>query len=194
MDLVPGRVRSKDTMSKLCSQADFGSLDLPLDHNAACLEDADSDVAVFSGSGTLLLSESRQGSHHNLNSDKSAVAADEALVKTPVTTIEQLAANHNLNEEVVAFITAWQRAVDEYNSRPRDSADDAAGLYTNWERQRCCVLPNAPPPKRFYRTFWKGITRRMLSAHNAALEAKKAAAGAAAGGATAPGVRSIASH
>ena len=66
-----------------------------------------------------------------------------------------------INNEVYALIAAWEASEfkREESGEAADSALDADrdALY---EPLRC--RPTIAPPKRFYRTFWKSITRRTL--------------------------------
>ena len=72
-------------------------------------------------------------------------------------------------EEVCAMIDEWE--ISELNRQ--DQMEVAVSIETNgpafpaaslsledYEPVRLC--PHAPPPKRFYRTFWRSIARRVL--------------------------------
>ena len=71
-------------------------------------------------------------------------------------------------EEVRAMIKAWQLADQKrrelQEASPEMSVDVPADSITAsqdvFEPMRC--IPNAAPPKRFYRTFWRSITRKVL--------------------------------
>ena len=88
-------------------------------------------------------------------------------------------------EEVRAMIDAWQLAEQERQEltevsdatcpnlvfiAPSSASDDV------FEPIRC--IPNAAPPKRFHRTFWRSVTRRLLEREREALFAQRRVASA----------------
>jgi hypothetical protein len=71
-----------------------------------------------------------------------------------------------IKDEVYAFLAAW----DESQARKRELAAGAGGVSApmdivadiDFEPVRCLGLTGLPPPKLFYRTFWRSITRRLV--------------------------------
>ena len=87
-----------------------------------------------------------------------------------------------ISDEVRAMIKAWHwselkrrelKAASVSQSMNPVSAKSSAVNQDLFEPMRS--IPNAAPPKRFYRRFWGGIARRVLEhERNAVLEAIKA--------------------
>ena len=71
-----------------------------------------------------------------------------------------------INDEMYAFLAAW----DESQARKRELAAGAGGVSApmdivadiDFEPVRCLGLTGLAPPKLFYRTFWRSITRRLV--------------------------------
>jgi hypothetical protein len=71
-----------------------------------------------------------------------------------------------VREEVVAFLTAWEESA----AQRRASAQSSGALSSMDVNEEAFlrVPANAGPPKLFYRTFWKSLTRRLVQRVEAA--------------------------
>ena len=80
-----------------------------------------------------------------------------------------------ISEEVLAMIKGWQLGYQKRQELKEASVATSMEIEpasftaaaNHDEPMRC--IPNAAPPKRFYRTFWKGVTRRMVERQKAAI-------------------------
>ena len=72
-----------------------------------------------------------------------------------------------IKAEVYAMIAAWEASSmkysDESASNVMPDVQSCCQDFGIYEPIRC--TPNFAPPKRFYRTFWRSITRKMLRQH-----------------------------
>ena len=108
--------------------------------------------------------ESFSSSAGSLQSSKRCVEDDEAYVPT-----------NFIKAEVYAMIAAWEACAQKRNEEIQ-SLSAATSLthcpdFSVFEPIRS--VPDPTPPKRFYRTFWRSITRKLMSHH---LESVKASA------------------
>ena len=85
-------------------------------------------------------------------------------------------------EEVYAMIKKWQlqqkhrSEVSDTNSQTGAASSSDAPIIDNYEPidyEPLRICPQAGPPKRFYRTFWRSAARRMLECEKAAVLAAK---------------------
>ncbi len=80
------------------------------------------------------------------SSDEARSSAKLADVYVPV---------NEIKEEVYAMLAAWESHALQ--------SPDVAAREPYFEPFRC--LSDAGPPKRFYRTFWRGVTRKLVRKH-----------------------------
>jgi hypothetical protein len=138
-------------MSTLLAQDDFSSLGL-----AATGQDADGQALdIFHEFSTA----DRAGSAGSRKSDATC-EADE--IYHPVNFIP---------EEVYEMIRNWessyikqQEIAQAVDSMDMESFTNSQARESYYEPMRCMLesVESAPPPKRFFRTFWRSLTRRVV--------------------------------
>mmetsp|Transcript_4643 Transcript_4643/g.10278 ORF Transcript_4643/g.10278 Transcript_4643/m.10278 type:complete len:159 (-) Transcript_4643:78-554(-) len=130
------------------SQDDFNCLELAAGH------DAESQPVDFCDG---LKNIERAGSVESLKFE-SACEVDEIFC--PVNFIP---------DEVYKLIENWELAyMQRQDSIPAVDSMDTESCRDSWSSEsifepiRCMSVSQAPPPKRFYRTFWRSVTRRIV--------------------------------